>query len=353
MKLLFVNSSLTDGGSEKAMTLVAQSLAERGHEVTMALARDRERTYPIDGRVRLVQLVYRSSNKVHIAFSRLRQVRRLIAEGGFDYVICYMQDLNLITLLASLGLRTPVVVSERAYPGASTRSRFSKSIEAVLYRRAYRIVYQTRDAQRFCPPSLIGRSVVIPNMIENHSAVSVRKHHSKKVVAIGRLSPQKNFELLLKAFSVFQRQFPDWRLEIFGRGRLEQQLKDVAHHLGIAQSVIFAGYVNDVREKILDAGMYVSSSDYEGISNAMTESMQIGLPVVCTDCPVGGAALLIEHRVSGMLVPVGDMTALSSAMVQVASDRELREALSVGARQSVARFAPSRLALVWEAEVFV
>lgn len=350
-RLLFVNASLTDGGSERAMSLVAQALAWRGHDVTMVLVREKECTYPIDARIVVKQLRYPRKDKIRMALQRMRQIRREVRTGRYDLVVSYMWDLNLTTLLATLGLGARVVVSERGFPGAGSRSRVSRALESVLYRFAHRIVYQTEDAREYCPLRLRDRSVVVPNVIETAGLEPYSGARAKRIVSIGRLRAQKNFPLLLRAFAEFRESHPDWTLEIYGRGELEGELRMLARDLGIEGSVVFAGYVVDVASRIRDAGIFALASDYEGISNAMSEAMALGLPAVCTDCPAGGAALLIEHRVSGMLVPVRDRRALADALREVASDPALAEHLSAGARESVARFAPGPLALAWEERV--
>jgi len=181
---------------------------------------------------------------------------------------------------------------------------------------------------------------------EQHSNV-----RSRRIVSIGRLGPQKNFPLLLRSFARFLPSNPGWTLEIYGRGPLEGELRALAAELGVTNSVLFAGHVNDISARIVDAGMFVLASDFEGISNAMCEAMALGIPTVCTDCPTGGAALLIEHRVSGLLVPVRDEHALSNAMTEIAVDPDLAKRLSKGALASVARFAPEPLARIWEGVV--
>ena len=351
LKLLFVNSSLTDGGSEKAMALVAQAMAARGHEVVMALAREKPRTYPLNGSIKIVQFQYGKSGKARKAMSRLRQLRTLIRSHDFDYVVCYMWDLNIATLVASLGLRRRIIVSERSFPGASARSRLSRLVESLAYRLAYRIVYQTPDAQAFCPRGLLSRSVIVPNMIEIAALKPYIGTRSRRMVSIGRLGPQKNFPLLMRSFARFLDMHPGWSLEIYGKGATEGHLRALADRLRIAESVVFAGYVDDLHDQIRDAGMFVLASDYEGISNAMAESMALGLPVISTDCPVGGAALLIKDGESGRLVPVRDETALTQAMSEIASDENLSGQISRGARISAERFSPDRLALTWERDV--
>lgn len=351
LKVLFVNSSLTDGGSERAMSLVAQALATRGHHVTMALVREKERTYPIHPRIKVVQFRYGAKGKIRKTLDRVRQIRTLIKAGDYEYIICYMWDINVTTLIASLGLQKQVIVSERGFPGTRSRSKCSRLLERLFYRFAYRIVYQTRDAQAFCPPELRGKSVVVPNIIENQEPEEYAGPRAKRIVSIGRLGAQKNFPLLIRSFAQFVQTNPDWILEIYGKGILESELRSLAARLGVPDSVVLAGYVPDIAVRIRDAGMFVLSSDFEGISNAMAEAMALGIPVVCTDCPVGGAALLVENRVSGMLVPVRDQNALTTAMNEVATDDALAKRISGGAQASVARFAPERMVQVWEESV--
>lgn len=351
LKLLFVNSSLSDGGSEKAMSHVAGALAESGHDLTMALVREKERTYPVDSRIKLIQFKYGKKNKAQKSLTRIWQIRSLIASGKYDYVVCYMWDLNITTLLASLGLRTRIIVSERAYPGTPTRGRLSRFLERLFYRFAYRIVYQTREAKEFCPPELRSRSVIVPNIIPPSESEKPQGKRSQRIVSIGRLDTQKNLPLLLRSFALFIQAHPEWTLEIYGKGPLEAELRSLVDRLGVADSVAFFGYVTDLSSRIFDAGMFVLSSDFEGISNALSEAMELGLPVVSTDCPVGGAALLIQNRVSGMLVPVGDHEALVSAMHEVATDDSLAMRLSTGAQESVAQFGPQQMVQVWEESV--
>ena len=127
--------------------------------------------------------------------------------------------------------------------------------------------------------------------------------------------------------------FPEYELHIFGIGELEEALKAQVLGLQLEDKIIFRGFSANVREEILDSAMFVLSSDYEGISNSMIEALAMGIPVISTDCPVGGSRAYIENESSGLLVPVGDRTALCNAVkiretyaLSKIADRFLKEA---------------------------
>ena len=140
----------------------------------------------------------------------------------------------------------------------------------------------------------------------------------KVVVAAGRLSPQKNVPLLLKAFAGFSRKYPEFRLRIFGEGELREELTALAVSLNIADKVEMPGRSTSLLEKMNSAAMFVLSSDYEGMPNVLLESMCMGMPSISTDCPSGGPRELIEDGVNGLLVPVGDEKKLQEAMEKMA-----------------------------------
>ena len=169
---------------------------------------------------------------------------------------------------------------------------------------------------------------MIPNPVYIGDLQPYEGERDKKIVAVGRLEPQKNHKLLLRAFAEFAATHKEYVLEIYGKGELEEELKALARELGIEKHVQLRGFSGKVKEEINNAAMYVLSSDYEGISNSMLEAIALGVPVIATDCPIGGSRMYIEDGVNGLLVPVGDMQTMAAAMKRIADDAEFRESLS-------------------------
>lgn len=348
MRLLFVNASLTDGGSERAMALVANQMAVLGHEVTMLLVRDKERTYEISPDVEVIQLTYASTNKLVILAKRLKAIRDIVNNLRPDCVVSFMWDINVMTLASTLGMDVRKVVSERAFPKSGERSRFGTLLAHLFYHSADAIVFQTSGAMDCFPASLKDKGYVIPNIVHKSAVEHFEGVRTKRVVSVGRLASQKNFAMLISAFAQFRQWHPEYVLEIFGDGSQRVALERLALDLGIADKVHFAGYVPNVAARINDAAIFAMASNYEGISNAMAEAMALGLPTICTDCPVGGAALMIEDGVNGMLVPVGDVEALTVAMSKIADDEFFAKSISDKAKEVVSRFSAEKIGAMWE-----
>ena len=169
---------------------------------------------------------------------------------------------------------------------------------------------------------------MIPNPVPQNLPEPYQGVRKKRIVSVARLEPQKNHRLLIEAFAEFLKDFPEYELHIFGIGELEEDLKAQVRELQLEDKIIFRGFSANVREEIIDSAMFVLSSDYEGISNSMIEALAMGVPVISTDCPVGGSRAYIENETSGLLVPVGDQAALCNAMKRIVADEKLAKKLS-------------------------
>ena len=349
-KLLFINTSLGQGGSERVMALLASGLAERGEDVTMLLVREgKQSSYPVSGRLKTEQLHYGTKNKLLILPKRFRQVRRVIRREKPDAVVSFMWDINAFTLLACAGLPVRVIVSERANPGAAASRRLIRRFtERVLYRLADRVVLQTEYVRRFFPEAVQRKATVIPNPVSEAMPEPLEGPRRREVVSAGRMTGQKNFPMLLRAFAAFRGTHPDWTLSLYGEGPERPALEKLCKELGLDGAVSMPGFSEQLSDRMRPAGIYASSSDFEGISNVMLEALAMGLPSVCTDCPVGGASLAIRDGENGLLVPVGDDKALAEALCRLADDRALAERLSREAPKIRDTFSLDRICALWK-----
>ena len=348
-KVLFVYSKLSSGGSERVMTLLANEFARQKYHTTMALLReDENETYKVDDQVNLIRFSYGTKNKLRIAIKRFHELRKLLKENKYDAVISFMYDINILTIFAASGLKQHIIVSERNDPSRRLGNGLFKAIECLAYSRAAYVVFQTDEVKKYYTDAVQRIGVTIPNPVNGNLPERFNGEREKMIMAVGRLTEQKNFELLLNGFAKFHQRHKDYCLTICGQGSLLDRLKEQAKRLEIEQNVLFVGYVSDVNTRMQKSAMYVSTSNYEGISNAMLEALAMGVPCICTDCPVGGARLMIQNMVNGLLIPVGDEASLVKAMNMVADDSELAEKLGVEGEKIRKEYSIEKIAEQWK-----
>lgn len=343
MKIIFVISAMNGGGAERVLATLANRYAGQGDEVTILMVAGDESAYPLDPKVHILSIGQASHGNPFIQGKRLSAMRRYFKAHKDHVIVSFGTQINLFTILSTFGLRNRVIVSERNDP----QQCGYKSIRNMIYSFGKGFVFQTKEARKHFPEKIRKRSVVIPNPIRSNLPQPFLCQKEKKIAAVGRLELQKNHMLLLEAFAGFHKNYPEWELHIFGKGTLEQKLKKRAEELEIGGSVVFEGFQHDILEKIKTYGMYVLSSDYEGISNSLMEAMAMGLPCISTDCPIGGSALCIEDCKNGLLTPVRDVGALQKAMERLAGDEMFAERLGRNAIEVRDTFAEQKIADQW------
>ena len=188
----------------------------------------------------------------------------------------------------------------------------------------------------------------------------------KRMIAVGRLEDQKNFKDLVSAWSIVAERCPDWRLEIFGEGKLEHALRSQIARLGLTGSVILRGVVKDIASEYSNSSALLMTSLHEGFPLALVEASSFGLPLISYDCPTGPSEIIVDagdgagnvpeatldqaagNTPNGYLVPVGDVRTLADRICRIASDDNLRLRLGAASKASSRRFTPETIISAWE-----
>lgn len=334
MKIVFSIGSLSGGGAERVVARIASRMAELGHQVTILLIASQEVGYKIDNRVNIKYVCTSNTIKGVRFVSRIINYRKTIKNLAPDIVLSFTVGVNMFVLVSLLGLKQLTIISERNDPYSDPKSKKMRRLRNWLYRLADGIVFQTSDAQNYFFEHNLQESTIIINPIDNNIPSPYLGEKSNLIVSVGRLEPQKNHRLLIDAFSEIAYKLPEYKLLIFGKGSMESELKKQISEKGMNENILLMGYKDNVLEEIRNAKMFILSSDYEGISNALLEAMAIGLPVISTDHPIGGARQLIKNGHNGLLVNVGDKNELKNAILRLVEDPVLlsqfeREAVKV------------------------
>ncbi len=327
-RLLILVEHMTQGGAERVLSELITYWRSRNIHMTIVETDPfaYSEGYSIPSDIEIIKIPTpkgRISKVIKTVFSLIRVMRSF----SDTPVLAFNKAVIYKLALAMPFTRNTVILSERCDPRTDPPQPWRRRIRDWAFRRADKCVFQTPDAMNYFPDSVKAKGTVIPNPINPDIPERYEGEREKRIVAAGRLSTQKNFPMLLRAFSMLHRDFPDYRLVIYGRGDLLGELTALAKELGIADCVDFPGFSENIYEELLRCAVYVSSSDYEGISNSMLEALAMGIPSVVTDCPAGGAKMAVRDHENGILVPVGDAEAMYRALREVLSDPALAEAM--------------------------
>lgn len=220
---------------------------------------------------------------------------------------------------------------------------------AVYQTEIYRLLQADDTRPRLAHSPSADYWYVIPNPIRNDLPAPYIGERSNRIINFCRIDRQKNLPLLIEAFAIIQKKFPSYTLEIYGKGagRDEEEVISLIRQLNLEQSVSVLPFCSDVHSKILDAAMFVSTADYEGISNSMLEVMAIGLPCICTDCDGGGAREMIKDGENGLLVPKGDKEAVVEAIEKLISESVFASSLGRNAVKIRETLDEDKIAAEW------
>lgn len=356
-KILFHINSLGKGGAERVVSVLSGFFCADNYEVVIVTLWRAEDEYEIPNEVKRINLEDiwqgRKMGRIQKAVSRLWNFREILKEEAPNLVISFCNKANFRCAYAMTGMQTPLLVSVRNDPRIDYFP-YKASVRK-MEKRASGCVFQTRDAKECFAEEFQKKARVIWNPVdERYFSEGARWCGSGSehcVVTVGRLSKQKNHLLLLEAFAKIKDKFPEVTLKIYGKesedGILDK-LRSFIRDREMEDRVLFMGEKSRLEREMKAASLFVLSSDYEGMPNALAEAMVMGMPVISTDCPCYGPAELIEDGVSGYLVPVGDAKALAEKMEQVLANRKLAEMLGSHAGIIREKVKPKAIYLEWK-----
>lgn len=168
---------------------------------------------------------------------------------------------------------------------------------------------------------------------------------NKKFISVGRFIDVKGFDLLVKAFEIVARKYPEWTLEIYGDGELFEFIKDIVKNRGLEKKIILPGTTSNVLSCLLNASCYVLSSRYEGMPMVVLEAMEAGLPIISFD--ITAMIPLVSEGVEGILVPKYSVDDLATAMERICSDYELRKKMGYAASNKAKKFSVEIVQSLW------
>lgn len=353
--IVFITIGIGFGGAEKMLCFIANQLSLRGHAVSIInLNAGPEhvnvKTQILEPTVQIYQ-VRTSGKKVIKRLGQIYQTFQYAKQCRADVVIGFLSMPNFIAKLVGALLHIPSIVCERGDPNKTFSSSLGGRLILHQINRATGAVFQTEGAKQFYKESLQKRGVVIANPVFVQEDIPAVSHalREKTIVSVGRFEMfQKRYDVMLKAFALFSKKHPEYVLKLYGNGDDLEQIKSIISNLQLESTVRLMGVSQNPMQDIAKDGMFVITSDFEGIPNALLEAMAAGLPCIATDCTPGGARMLITDHENGLLVPIRDSEQIAAAMCEFAENATLAEQCGINARNVLTRFAPAKIIDEWE-----
>lgn len=331
-KVVFITNYLGKGGIQRVISIIANYFVFNDVEVDIVATYSDIIDYELSDKINYI-CILDSKKGFRRIIERAFKLRKFIRALNSDAVIIsFSAELNIYTVITSLFLNKKIILSQRNDPENEFKGQKLKQwLRDFCFRISSKVVFQTLDEQKYFSRSVQKKSVIIPNPINSALPERHREERRKEIAAVCRLSAQKNIKMMIDAYVLLMKDYPEFILTIYGEGDRRQELEEYIDKLSLKDKIFMPGFKKDVYERVVDSYMYVSSSDYEGISNSMLEALGMGLPSLVTDCPAGGAKMFIKQNENGILVPVGDVQAMYRGMKKIIEDDKFREKISTNA----------------------
>ena len=350
-RITFITTNLCGGGAERVLTQLANSLSRRGHDISI-ITFEALRVYELYSKVR------------HLSIGKVSTLAlyQMMKKENSDVYISFLHHPNLHTMLANLLLRKKVIITERSDPKSELYKLFGDSwnigykifFVKLLYKLADGMVFQTKWQRMQYSKKPSKKFTIICNPVAYELPDAYDGEREEKIVSVGTIKPCKNYPLLINAFARFHKEFPNYKLYIYGGWNVGKraEISVLINRHRLDKNVVLCGFQKNVHHEIRNAAIYVLSSSFEGMPNALLEALALGLPCISTDCPAGGPRKLIQHGKNGLLVPANDEKALVNAMILLCKNKKLRDDLGNEAAKARKTFHIEKVTDQWEQFIY-
>ena len=335
MRVVILTSSLVMGGAERVAVSLANYLSKRNVETYLMVFDNKESAYCIDDSVNYVKNINNvEKGKLKSFFQRIKYLFKTLNKIKPDIVFTLFYDITFYALFYkffSNSKKLKIISSERNHPKSEKRRGLKGKLNVLASRLCDGFIFQTERAKKYYPKKVQDKSVVIHNGISNPlvNQIDSKNLRSKKIItSMGRLENQKAHDIMIRAFAKVIEEFPDYELVIHGEGSKREYLESLIRELNLEKNVKLPGKNENALIEVANGKIFLLTSRYEGMPNALMEAMAIGMPCISTDCEMGPAEL-ISDGINGFLVQVDNIEELADKIIMLLKDPKLQDAISL------------------------
>ncbi|WP_311516627.1 glycosyltransferase family 4 protein [uncultured Anaerococcus sp.] len=349
MKIAFYINAIHEGGAERVMVNLANDFVNRGDEIILITSFKDNWEYPYSDKIKRYVLEENpaSFSKIKRNINRVKELRKILKNERPDCLVSFMAEPNYRAIVASLGLDNKILISVRNDPEKEYSGIIERFLGKNLLPLADGCVFQTKEAQEWFPKKLQRKSKIIYNTVKDDFFNIQRNVEENTVVTCGRLEEQKNHKMLIDAFELVVKKCKDAKLFIYGEGSLRNELQNIIDEKELSNNIKLCGNSKDIPGVLRSADVFVLSSDYEGMPNALMEALAAGVPSISTDCPCGGPRMLIDNYKNGILTTPGNHEELGKALLQIIGNLSLKNKFSIESKNKAEVYRSSTISDMW------
>lgn len=347
MKIAFYINHIGIGGAERVLTNLCNRFAETDEVYLITSQPDPFHHYETSEKVNRICLCKKRYN--NFILRNLFLCIRLKAKLKYikpDCVVSFLGEPNMRLLFINDKYYRKII-SIRNDPSKEYPKKITQFIFRRLLANSDGIVCQTKDVVTWLPSNVRDKAKIIMNQVDS-SFYNIKREKGKYYVALGRLTAQKNYNLMIKSFAKFAKVHNEAELRIYGEGELKEDLSNLIMELKAENNIKIIKPVNNVPEVLSKSKGFILTSDYEGMPNALLEAMAIGLPVISTDCPCGGPRMMIQNNYNGILLPLRDEDKLVNALINIEENEGFANYLSKNAKNTALNNHPDIVFKEWK-----
>lgn len=348
-KLCFLTGNINNsGGTERVGSMLANGLSESGYEVVLASITCGDNPFfPLNKEIKVVSLFNSPGRTLYRTPNLIYRIRRLLKEERIDTLIVVETMAVLFTLPAIIGLSVKHVCWEHFNFNSDLGKRGRRIARQLAARYCDSVVTLTERDKQYWLQGTQHKSQI--KAIANPCPFSIQDYDkqtdTKIVLAVGRLTYQKGFDLLLESWLKVNKAKTDWKLKIVGEGEDRANLTNFIEKNELTDSVELVGSTDEISDYYKEAEIFCLSSRFEGFPMVLLETLAFGLPVVSFDCDTGPAEVL--ENTGSILVPQSDTDQLAFSLLYLIRDKELRDTISLASKEKAEIYQPEKIINQW------
>lgn len=329
------------GGAERIVSYISNELYIMGFEISIILFNSSEIFFDINDKIPIIDLKIANASKLN----KILTLRKHIRHYRYNMVFVYSIKMALITAfsLFSFDKNIKLVAFERSNPFYSIRSNLKRVVINLALKRATKVVFLNDESSKFYSKSVQKKSFIIPNAVFNNEILEYKTSYEHrthlKIVAVGRLTFVKRYDLMIEIFEIISSKKPNISLEIYGDGPCKLQINELIERKHLTDKIILKGNVINIPQQISDALVFLHTSESESWCNAIMEALAMGIPVVAFDCDFGPRQM-IKSGYNGYLIEMNNIYTFASKVLFLLENFNTSMIFSINAEKIVQTFSP-------------